>query len=85
MLLYREHYEDLIAEGKIYSSTVHSYLKVVESFCDRNEDSMPILSKSKWKMIFDGLPRGRTVADVRAPTVEEIRKLLEYNDPRIKR
>jgi hypothetical protein len=31
-----------------------------------------------------GLPRGRQAANDRAPTIEEIRKLVEYPDRRIK-
>lgn len=31
-----------------------------------------------------GLPKGRQAANDRAPTIEEIRKLVEYPDRRIK-
>ncbi len=37
-----------------------------------------------WEKITRGLPRGRRYADDRAPTLEEIRKLCEYPDRRIK-
>ena len=37
-----------------------------------------------WKKISRGLPRGRTCADDRIPTDDEIQKLLEYPDRRIK-
>ena len=37
-----------------------------------------------WKKISRGLPRGRNYADDRIPTDDEIRKLLEYPDRRIK-
>jgi hypothetical protein len=33
---------------------------------------------------FRGLPRGRRYADDRIPTIEELTKLLEYPDRRIK-
>lgn len=82
---YREHYERLIEEGKIEASTVANYLHAVKSFCDKNDDSMPTLSKSKWAMIRGGLPQIRLVANVRAPTDEEIRKLLNFSqDIRLK-
>jgi len=37
-----------------------------------------------WKKITRGLPRGKNYADDRIPPIEEIRKLLEYPDRRIK-
>ena len=37
-----------------------------------------------WKKITRGLPKGRKAADDRAPTIEEIRKIVEYPDRRIK-
>jgi hypothetical protein len=37
-----------------------------------------------WKKIRRGLPKGRQAANDRAPTVEEIQKLTEYPDRRIK-
>jgi hypothetical protein len=36
-----------------------------------------------WKRITRGLPKGRKWADDRAPTIEEIRKIVEYPDRRI--
>jgi len=37
-----------------------------------------------WKKISRGLPEGRRPANDRAPSIEEIRRLLEYPDRRIK-
>jgi hypothetical protein len=37
-----------------------------------------------WKKITRGLPRGRRAANDRAPTLEEIQRLIEYPDRRIK-
>ena len=37
-----------------------------------------------WKKITRGLPRGRKYADDRAPSLEEIQKIIEYPDRRIK-
>ena len=36
-----------------------------------------------WKKITRGLPRGRRAANDRAPTIDEIQKLIEYPDRRI--
>jgi hypothetical protein len=37
-----------------------------------------------WKKITRGLPKGKNYADDRIPTLDEIQKLLEYADRRIK-
>jgi hypothetical protein len=37
-----------------------------------------------WKKITRGLPKGRKFADDRAPTIDEIRRIIEYPDRRIK-
>lgn len=37
-----------------------------------------------WKKITRGLPTGRRYADDRIPTIEEIRKIVEYPGRRIK-
>ena len=37
-----------------------------------------------WSKIKRGLPRGRHYADDRIPTLDEIRKLVEYPDRRVK-
>jgi hypothetical protein len=47
-------------------------------FCEISDLSIP------WKKISRGLSRGRRYADDRAPTIEEIRRVLEYPDRRIK-
>jgi hypothetical protein len=37
-----------------------------------------------WRRISKGLPKARNASNDRAPTIEEIRKLVEYPDRRIK-
>ncbi len=37
-----------------------------------------------WQKLNKGIPRGKSVAEDRAPKLEEIQKLLEYPDRRIK-
>ncbi len=46
-----------------------------------NSDTPIIIN---WKRIIRGVPSGRKAANDRAPTLEEIRKLSEYPDRRIK-
>jgi hypothetical protein len=47
-------------------------------FCEVTDIGIP------WKKITRGLPKGRMYADDRAPTLEEISKIIEYPDRRIK-
>jgi hypothetical protein len=47
-------------------------------FCEVSDISIP------WKKITRGLPRARQAANDRAPTIEEIKKIVEYPDRRIK-
>ena len=42
------------------------------------------LTTINWKRISKGLPRVKNSSSDRAPTIEEIRKLVEYPDRRIK-
>jgi len=64
--------------GEISPSTVPNYYKATKLFCDMNEILL------NWKKIAKGLPRGRQAANDRAPTEEEIQRLIEYPDRRIK-
>jgi hypothetical protein len=57
---------------------VRNYAKSIKLFCEMSDIPIP------WKKITRGLPRGKKYADDRIPTLEEIRKLVEYPDRRIK-
>ena len=54
-----------------------NYVKTMKLFCEMNEISIP------WKRVTKGLPKARNYADDRSPTIEEIRKMIEYPDRRI--
>ena len=64
--------------GEISLSIIPNYMKAMKLFCEMNDIQV------SWKKISRGIPRGRQVANDRAPTREEIQKLLEYPDRRIK-
>ena len=67
-----------VVKKEISGATVRNYVKSIKLFCDMAD--LPIA----WKKITRGLPRGRQYADDRIPTLEELTKLLEYPDRRIK-
>ncbi len=63
---------------EITGSTVRNYLKSIKLFCEMADFQIA------WKKISRGLPRAKNYSDDRIPTMEEIRKLLEYPDRRLK-
>jgi hypothetical protein len=64
--------------NEISETTISNYYKATKLFCEMNDLSLG------WKRIRRGIPRGRRAANDRAPTIEEIQKLVEYPDRRIK-
>lgn len=70
--------KDRVEKGEITPSTLRNYVKSIKLLCDVCDIAIP------WKKITRGLPRGRQASNDRAPTIEEIRKLLDYPDRRIK-
>lgn len=73
-----EHQKKRFINGEIVGSTVSNYYKATKLFCEMNDLVL------NWKKIARGLPRSRKAANDRAPTNDEIKKLLEYPDRRIK-
>jgi hypothetical protein len=67
-----------IESGQISPATLRNYIKAVKLFCEMNDISIV------WKKITRGLPKARRFADDRAPSLDEIRKIIEYPDRRIK-
>jgi hypothetical protein len=64
---------------EITGSTIRNYVKAIKLLFTEMNDIL-----ISWKKITRGLPKGRKWADDRAPTLEEIRKIVEYPDRRIK-
>jgi hypothetical protein len=63
---------------EISGATVRNHVKSIKLFCEMAD--VPI----QWEKITRGLPRGRKYADGRIPALNEIKKLVEYPDRRIK-
>ncbi len=63
---------------EISPETIKNYLKPVKLFCEMNGVIV------NWKIISKGIKRGNRCSNDRPPSKEEIQKLLEYPDRRIK-
>ena len=72
--------KERVYKDEIVYATIRNYLKAVKLFLDMNSN-IPIIN---WKRITKGLPSGKSTANDRAPTIDEIKKLVEYPDRRIK-
>ena len=77
ILRFLQIYKDRVERKEISGATLRNYVKTIKLFCEMNEILIP------WKKITRGLPRGRKFADDRAPTIQEIHRLIEYPDRRI--
>ena len=67
-----------VEQKQITTATGRNYVKAIKLFCEMIDVFI------SWKKITRGLSRVKRYADDRVPTVEEIRKLVEYPDRRIK-
>jgi len=78
IIRFLQYEKDRVEKGEITAATLNNFVKSIKLFCEMSD--IPI----SWKKITRGLPRPRAVANDRAPTIEEIKQLVEYPDRRIK-
>ena len=78
LLRFMSFQHERVRQGKISEATIPNYYKAIKLFCEMNDLVF------NWKKITRGMPRVRQAANDRAPTIEEIQKLVEYPDRRIK-
>jgi hypothetical protein len=72
-------YKQRVANREITAGTLRNYYKPIKLFCDMNNILL------NWKLIARGIPSAKRAAMDRAPTLEEIHKLLEFpTDERVK-
>ena len=78
VLRFLQYQREKFERKQIAAGTVKNYYQAVKLFCDMNDIPIP------WKKIRKGLPRVRKFANDRAPTIQEIRRIIEYPDRRIR-
>ena len=78
ILKFIKHELERVNRKEIRPGTLRNYVKSIKLFSD-----MADLQKS-WKKITKGLPNERRYADDRVPSIDEIKKIMEYPDRRIK-
>lgn len=80
LIKFFEFQKERARRNDIAYSTISNYYKAIKLFVEMNFDN-PVVN---WKKISKGIPSGRKAANDRAPTIEELRKLSEYPDRRMK-
>ena len=70
--------KERVQREEITAATLYNFVKALKLFCEMSD--IPV----SWKKITRGLPKVRSFANDRAPTIEEIKKMTEYPDRRIK-
>ena len=78
LIKYLHFHKNRVDNKEITGSTLRNYIKPLRLLCEQTDLEIP------WKKIMRGMPKGRRYANDRAPTLEEIQRLTEYPDRRIK-
>jgi integrase len=78
IISFLQYQKDRVEREEITAATLYNFVKALKLFCEMSD--VPIA----WKKITRGLPKVRSFANDRAPTIEEIRKMTEYPDRRMK-
>ena len=69
---YLQGHKGRVERKEISSATLRNYVKPIRLYCEQIGIPVP------WKKIMRGMPKGRRYANDRAPTVQEIKKVLLY-------
>ena len=78
MIMFILHQKERAESGEISECTISNYYKPTKLFREMNEITI------NWKRITKGIPSNKISANDRAPNLEEIKKLVEYPNRRIK-
>jgi integrase len=78
IMIFLDFHKERVRRKELAAGTLKNYYRAAKLFCEMNDLTL------NWKRISKGLPRAKNSSNDRAPTIEEIRKLVEYPDRRIK-
>ncbi|WP_172602242.1 hypothetical protein [Candidatus Nitrosocosmicus franklandus] len=67
-----------VEKGEISTETIKNYFKPIKRFCEMNGISL------NWKLISKGIKKGIRYSNDRPPTMDEIKKLIQFPDRRVK-
>ncbi len=79
LIRFAAYQKERVAKKEISPSTVPNYFKAIKLFTQANN----LDNKVNWKLVSKSYPKGLQAADDRAPTLEEIQKLIRFTDRRI--
>jgi integrase len=80
IMMYLDNQKQRVLRKEISPGTLKTLWTPIKTFCDAYDDLPPI----NWKRISKSMPKFKPYSSDRIPTIEEIRKLCEYPDRRIK-
>lgn len=78
IIKFLQYEKERVEKGDITAATLRNFVKSIKLYCEMSDVIIP------WKKITRGLPKARQAANDRAPTIDEIQRLVEYPDRRIK-
>lgn len=79
LLKFLHYQKDRVARKEIEEATVSNYFKAIKLFCEMNN-----IISINWKLLARSMPKGRHSSNDRPPSRDEINKLIDYPDRRIK-